>query len=258
VDDGAENRELVALVLEEQGAIVEQAENGHIGYELASKNPYDLILMDIHMPVMDGFTATRLLHQAGVRIPIVALTARVMKGFESEVEAMGCAGYVSKPVDIDRLLECVTGILGIAIHDSEAAGRVETDSGDVSSVAPAAPIYSRLANNRRFRPVIHKFGMRLEQELAAMEQALRRGDFRGLQDLAHWLKGAAGTVGFDALTEPATQLEESAAAAQRDATWAAWNAVRLLAERLVIPQRSDPEPLARQDERAEQKVGEHG
>ncbi|MET0961246.1 MAG: ATP-binding protein, partial [Noviherbaspirillum sp.] len=104
VDDGPENRELIRLVLEECGIAVDQAENGKVGMEMALAGAYGMVLMDLQMPVMDGCMATRLLRGQGYAEPVFALTAHAMKGFEQEVLEAGCSGYLTKPVDIDRLL----------------------------------------------------------------------------------------------------------------------------------------------------------
>ena len=111
VDDGEANRELVHLVLEEVGLRVSDAENGQVGSDMALRESYDVILMDMQMPVMDGFAATRLLRERGVKLPIIALTANAMKGFEQEVLAAGCSGYLTKPVDIDVFERTVRKLL---------------------------------------------------------------------------------------------------------------------------------------------------
>jgi len=247
VDDGAENRELVTLVLEEQGAVVDHAENGQIALEKASRSTYDLILMDMQMPVMDGFTATRKIRNAGLRIPIVALTARVMKGFEAEMETLGCADIVSKPINIDRLVDCVANVLKIPVLAS-AAEEFAPPQGAISNsdeVASAGPVYSRLEDNPRMRPVVRKFALRLPQELANMERALHQHDHKALEDLAHWLKGAAGTVGFDTLTEPASRLEKLAARGIDSEILVAWLALRQLAERVAVLEVSEAVGVSR-------------
>ncbi|HYL18882.1 MAG TPA: response regulator, partial [Burkholderiales bacterium] len=112
VDDGEANRELVRLVLEEVGLSVTDAENGQIGVDMATHERFDVIRMDMQMPVMDGFTATRTLRSHGMDLPIIALTANAMKGFEQEVLDAGCTGYLTKPVDIDGLLQTLASLLG--------------------------------------------------------------------------------------------------------------------------------------------------
>ena len=112
VEDGDTNRKLIGLVLQRAGVEVTMAENGRIGADLAMKNPFDLILMDMQMPVMDGYTAATLLRQHGLTIPIIALTAHAMKGDQDKCLAAGCSGYVTKPIDADMLLRTVAEMLG--------------------------------------------------------------------------------------------------------------------------------------------------
>ncbi len=225
VDDGDANRELVTLVLEEVGLRVDGAENGQIGVDKAQQTPFDVILMDMQMPVMDGQTATRLLRQQEMQMPIIALTAHAMKGFEQEIMAAGCSGYLTKPIDIDGLLQVLADLLGgQRIVDETATavaaprpsadtmpGHPGLDSPELSEPADmGAPIVSRLSANPRFRPIIEKFVTRLDDQLAAMATAWENRDLDELASLAHWLKGAGGTVGFDDFTEPASDLEQLA------------------------------------------------
>ena len=121
VDDGPENRELVSLVLAEAGLTVEEAENGQIAVDMVARTKYDAVLMDMSMPVMDGYTATKLLRSRGVKLPIIALTAHAMKGFEQEILAAGCTGYVTKPIDIDVLLGTLAEKLGTGRRVKAAA-----------------------------------------------------------------------------------------------------------------------------------------
>src|SRR5262249_61629609 len=101
VEDGETNRDLVSLVLTEAGAMVVTAENGKAGVELAREKPFDLILMDMQMPVMDGYTAARTLRSLGLQTPIVALTEHAMRDDVDKCLAAGCSGYLAKPVQID-------------------------------------------------------------------------------------------------------------------------------------------------------------
>jgi PAS domain S-box-containing protein len=218
VDDGIENRELVTLVLEEAGLQTDQAENGKVSVDKALAEPFDVILMDVQMPVMDGYTATRILREKGLETPIIALTANAMKGFEKECLAAGFTAYMTKPIDIDALLEMLAERLGGKRTEAppEAQQMPEPTDGPAPSSARAAAgaaIVSRLpASDPRYSKVIRRFVERLDEQLGAMESAWQGRNFGELANLAHWLKGSGGTVGFDVFTSPAKHLEQLAKA----------------------------------------------
>jgi len=255
VDDGAENRELVKLVLEENGLTVEEAENGQIAVDKAAATRYDVILMDMSMPVMDGYTATRTLRQRGLKTPIFALTAHAMAGFEKEVLEAGCTGYVTKPIDIDVLLGALAEKLGgKRVEGERAAPRpaapepapVPPRTAQPTPVAAAArahttvrtdgaPVLSSYASQQRMWPILGRFAARLTEQLEAMDQAYSALDFKELAALAHWLKGAGGTVGYHAFTEPARTLESCAKAGDGPGADAALRELHHLAARLVVP-----------------------
>ena len=220
VDDGIENRQLVRVLLEETGLQIFEAENGQVAIDRVAAERFDLVLMDMQMPVMDGRTATRRLRASGCALPIIALTANAMKGFERELEADGFSGYQTKPIDIDGLLADLAQRLG-----GEAAEQVEVI--DVFEALPAAaapavaampviaaadgpPIVSRLAGHARLGRIVGRFVEQLPAKLDEMDEAARRSDSAELAALAHWLKGAGGSIGFDSLFEPAKALEVAA------------------------------------------------
>jgi PAS domain S-box-containing protein len=239
VDDGPENRELIRLVLEECGIAVDQAENGKVGMEMALAGDYGMVLMDMQMPVMDGYMATRLLREQSYAKPVFALTAHAMKGFEQQVTQAGCSGYLTKPVDLDRLLAAVAGVLG---GRPAASGR---NTAQAAAPEPAAapacdpalpPLISRLANRPRLHSSIRKFTSRLASQLDVMDAAWQAGDLAELAALAHWLKGAAGTVGYDAFTEPAAELETWITQGDSAAISASLRELRGLQARIVEPE----------------------
>jgi CheY-like chemotaxis protein len=107
VEDGRDNQRLLKMQLEHAGAEVVLAENGQIGVDLATTQPFDLILMDMQMPVMDGYAATAELRRKGKTIPIIALTAYAMAEDRAECMASGCTAFLTKPTDEERLLKMV-------------------------------------------------------------------------------------------------------------------------------------------------------
>jgi CheY-like chemotaxis protein len=166
--------------------------------------------MDMQMPVVDGYTATRMLREQGRKMPIIALTAHAMKGFEEEILGAGCTGYITKPVDIDHLLEMLAPLLnGRRTNVSQLKNREPRPiSADQPKPAAAAAVVSRLASHPRLKSVASKFAQQMPGRIETIVQAWRARDWDALAQLAHWLKGSGGTAGFDAFTAPAKALEE--------------------------------------------------
>ncbi len=113
VEDNIANRLLVRRVLEASGFIVMEAENARQTFSMIKTSPPDLILMDINMPDIDGYTLTGQLKQIPElkNVPIIALTANVMKGDRERTLDAGCDGYLQKPIDVDNLPHQVSRFL---------------------------------------------------------------------------------------------------------------------------------------------------
>lgn len=119
VDDGDANRRLINLILTRAGCTVTEACNGKIGSDLALENEYDIILMDMQMPVMDGYQATRRLRESGYTGPIMALTANAMTSDRELCEDAGCDDFLAKPVDIDQLLAAISQYVTPQLHPAD-------------------------------------------------------------------------------------------------------------------------------------------
>ncbi len=112
VEDNFDNRVLVRRILEAEGFTVVEAASGQEAFEKLRTIHPDLILMDINLPEIDGYTLTTTLKsQLTQQIPIVALTANVMKGDREKTIQAGCDGYIQKPVDVDALPNQVRAFL---------------------------------------------------------------------------------------------------------------------------------------------------
>ena len=105
VEDNRENRLLIRRILEAEGYIVAEAENAAEALEFVSSQTPDLILMDINLPNVDGYTLTTQMKDLPeiANVPIIALTSNVMKGDRERTLSVGCDGYIQKPIDVDEL-----------------------------------------------------------------------------------------------------------------------------------------------------------
>ncbi|TWU56570.1 Sensory/regulatory protein RpfC [Rubripirellula tenax] len=243
VDDGQENRDLMSVILEEAGATYATAENGLEAMELAHSAEWDVILMDMQMPVMDGYTATRNLRAEGYSVPIIALTAHAMQHAEQECRDAGCTGFLTKPVDFDRLISMLAAIAGIQVSaEVEPATTPTAHDGDdlLALTAPVitdAPIRSTLPiHKERFREIVSQFVDRLDQRFDAIEEAIASEDRSALTEMGHSLKGSSGNCGFADLSEQAAQLEVLG----RDGEWNAiietLSELRRMRSRIVVPE----------------------
>jgi len=116
VEDNEMNRDMLSRRLRKKGFEVDMALDGAQGVEMARGGSYDIVLMDMSLPVIDGWEATRQLRAAPETqtIPIIALTAHAMSGDRDKAMDAGCSDYDTKPVEIDRLLLKMNTLLGVA------------------------------------------------------------------------------------------------------------------------------------------------
>jgi two-component system, cell cycle response regulator DivK len=113
VEDVEDTRLFMRIELEEQGFIVLEAENGQVAVDTAAREKPDVILMDLTLPLMDGFTATKLIRQndALKNVPIIAITAHKEDDFRADAKASGFDAYVTKPIDVNWLKGLIAGLI---------------------------------------------------------------------------------------------------------------------------------------------------
>ncbi len=230
VDDGDTNRKLIKLVLSRAGVEIDTAEDGQQALAMALNEKFDLILMDMQMPIVDGYSATRRLREEGVTIPIIALTAHAMRDDEARCLEAGCSGYLTKPIDPDRLIDALA---------SELHGQSQTTfrTAPSESTAQRAPLICTLPlDDAEFLDIVHEFVIRLRDRVTQMQEAHAGCDLERLGQLAHWLKGSGGTAGFTPLSEAARVLEQALESVDQTAIGKALAAIADLTERIELPE----------------------
>ncbi len=211
VEDNPVNQKVAVRFLERMGCRVRVADNGAEGVRAFQEARFDLILMDLQMPVMDGLTATRRIReieQGGNATPIVALTANAMTGQVQRCMDAGMNGFLTKPLDIARLHETLE-LHGLAIGNSEngnattaRAMNTPVDLARLNEITDGDPEFAH--------ELAATFISSGEQVLAEVRAALEALDRQGLSRAAHKLKGASANIHADALRDLAYALESQA------------------------------------------------
>ena len=216
-EDGFDNRELIRLMLHKAGAEVEVAENGRLAVEKAQSGSFHLVLMDMNMPEMDGYQATRVLRERGFRKPIVALTANAMSADRERCLAAGCDDYLAKPIDRAQLLHWISAHVGpVPAEGSERPLPDPETSGGAKEI-----VVSQYASDPDMAAILAGFVERLPGQVDAMRRLLACQAYEELQRLAHKLKGSGGSYGYPSLTEASRTLEAAAKAGDEEAAAAA-------------------------------------
>jgi CheY-like chemotaxis protein len=207
-EDNETNQTLVERILRKRGHEPVLVSNGEEALQAMAQSRFDLVLMDISMPVMDGLEAVRRIRsgQAGpvaAGVPILAMTAHAGKGDQEKALQAGVDGYVTKPIHLDSFLDAVENQRTTQPQSDEAEGTV--------------PLWDREAALGRvqgdvdfFQEVVQQFRLSADEQAARMEQALADRDGEALRQAAHSLKGASMNIGAMQLSREAEAVEDAA------------------------------------------------
>ncbi|MFA5262532.1 MAG: PAS domain S-box protein [Opitutaceae bacterium] len=220
-EDNITNQQVAVGILKKLGLSADAVANGLEAIHALTDIPYDLVLMDVQMPVMDGLEATRQIRNPQTQsrnhdIPIIAMTAHAMARDQEMCLAAGMNDYVSKPVEPEALAKVLEKWLPEKETDSSDAVNAFPPKQAAPSEAPKAQVYDRagflermMQDESMLQEILATFLSDIPGQIEALATAIAHGDAKQAGALAHKIKGAASNVGGDALCELAAIMEKA-------------------------------------------------
>jgi len=221
-EDNITNQQVAVGILKKLGLRADAVANGLEAVKALETLPYDLVLMDVQMPEMDGFEATGKIRdpQSAVlnhQIPIIAMTANVMQGDRERCLAAGMNDYVSKPISPSALAEALDKWLPQEITAAKQAAGQPEQVGPVTAAEAEKPVFDQTGMLARMmddeelaRRVAEGFLEDLPTQIMVLKEFLAAGDAAGTERQAHSIKGASANVGGEALRQVAFAMEQAA------------------------------------------------
>ncbi len=220
VEDNAINQQIAKELLTREGCLVTLADNGREALDILARETFDIVLMDIQMPEMDGYTATREIrkHKAWNALPVIAMTAHAMAEERQRCLDCGMNDHVSKPIDIRELVQTLSRYLPQSNNDDhvqppankhDVAPALLSDE-EISAWIDIPAALKLLGNNQvLLANLLETFIRRYQQADTTMAQYLEQEDWRHADELSHEIKGTAGNLSATALYEAATRLNDA-------------------------------------------------
>ena len=232
-EDNPVNQMLAVLLLEKQGHTVVVASNGREALAALEQQPFDLVLMDVQMPEMDGFEATAHIRakerETGRHVPIIALTAHAMKGDQQRCLQAGMDAYISKPIEVRALIEALEGIVPTSCQSEAVACREPHSAELIDRAAALKRVGDRPENLRKLAGLFLAECAKLMPEI---HDAIVLADASRLRRAAHTLKGSVACFAAKAAEEAAQRLETMGRDGNLAGAEEAWKALEEEIERL--------------------------
>ena len=236
-EDNLTNQKVALKLMEKMGYHADVVGNGREALEALAARPYDLVLMDVQMPEMDGFEATHRIRRPESAvlshdIPVVAMTAHAMAGDRESCLEAGMDDYVSKPIDPRVLAEVIARWLSATPTSRPRPTPIRPVAAEPPAEQTDVPTYDHdgvlerlMGDESLVREVISMFLEDTPRQMDALARALQAGDATAVRRLAHTVKGAAGNVGAQVVQAAALRLEQASESGDMKETGAARTAL---------------------------------
>ena len=216
-EDNLFNQQVASEILQDEGFVIEIANNGKEAYDMALARPYDLILMDMQMPVMDGLEATREIrrHKDSLTLPILAMTANASQADRDLCMNAGMDEHITKPIDPEKLFSALLRWIKPRSEQTPRAAdnapvKTAGEIPDIAGVDTQLGLKRAAGKLSLYLKMLRSYVDDQGDAVLQMQSAISSGDFPTLQRLAHTLKGTSGSIGATALQAEADEIEHLA------------------------------------------------
>jgi CheY-like chemotaxis protein/HPt (histidine-containing phosphotransfer) domain-containing protein len=251
VEDNQMNQELAVSLLDSVGLTAMIANNGQEALDLLEKNSFNLVLMDLQMPVMDGLTATKAIRGKEddffKKVPIIAMSARAFQKDKEECFDAGMNDYVVKPIDPSLLYEVLSHYLDVAAEGPEIQNRTiisTTNSqlasddaefiaqfSDVRNLDARAGLYHANSNRTLYLKILQGFVADYGSNSLELRKLIERAKYEDATRVTHTIKGLCGTIGSNHVQELAAKVENSLS--QKNPDFAEYNLFEKALQELI-------------------------
>jgi len=197
VEDDRVNSQLLKRILEKMDHRVTVAESGRKALEVLKESRFDLVLMDIQMPEMDGYEATRRIRSSSAfkDLPVIAITANAMIGDAEKCLQAGCDDYIAKPIRKKEFLECVHAYLKLSQFNLKSKKDIETLTAEIE---------------QEMETLKGGYIANLREHHARIKQAIRNQNYNEIDNIGHSLKGSGSSYGFEEISRLGLEFERAA------------------------------------------------
>ncbi|MFO7882736.1 MAG: response regulator [Kosmotogaceae bacterium] len=217
VEDNEPNQLLIKKILERAGIIVDVSFNGKEAIQMILENEYDLVIMDIQMPVVDGYEATRKIRKMGNDIPIIALTAHTMQGDEKKSLESGCNAYLGKPIKQKELLDIVRTYIGSSEREVKSdetllhtERKVDTELTDNKENRIKSFAENMGISLSEAKTMFEEYGNFLKERIELLKKFYENNDLKSIAVEGHSIKGSGTMYSVEEITKAGQRMEFSA------------------------------------------------
>lgn len=225
VEDNKTNQLIAKSLLEPEGFKVWLGDDGQAGFEIfkANQQDIDLVLMDLHMPILNGYESSEKIRELSKDIPIVAMTADVIEGVKEKCEVYGIHHYISKPFDPDRFVETIREIVKVRAPLKKEIDKIRTDQSTENAQVKTSVLdreagLKYIGNNKvLYQQVLSSYLVENQDVNEKLTEAIANNRYETAAEMVHKIKSSSGSIGAKSLVLVASNLQKALKAGEKNA-----------------------------------------